>query len=566
MSDSNFSDYLNELADADGGVEEVVSESIKNLKGKIKDIEIKAPEPKVKEEPKVEKPKVDTSLADRAIETYKTKVIDAPTKPEEIAPKSIPSTIASRENIKAITRSLAGMRSSGNSGKNSPVPPGGAGNESSATGGNYYANTSSLSLESVEGPAEETLEEYQARIFESFGLSEASPSVMAAGREFYKRQKEEGSMDYESPRTKARKKAEAKSKAVKEETTQDGPEPTRKQRKGAMDNIKQNLNALHNKEDAGEKLTRAEKDKLALQNARAKAWGMKEDTTVDLIGILEDALLVAGAFDWQSVDAVTRQVCAENAILPKELNREFKAQHGVYPDKWILTQEEVEECGVYPLTEAQLMHKMGIVYDVSFLFRGGRQTFKFFWPTAHRPSQEEMQKAVELFYPRARLLAYYPSRDQGNNSMVVVPPMTENYSMVSADDWVVLSDADAMILEEISDEMGEPLCAPILQEDGTYEVLIANHDTGEEEVIEFGEAAAWTRKEGQNSEGGLNEKGRRSYERANPGSDLKRPQPEGGKRRDSFCARSDGQRKMHNIDCSKDPDKRICKARRKWKC
>ena len=34
---------------------------------------------------------------------------------------------------------------------------------------------------------------------------------------------------------------------------------------------------------------------------------------------------------------------------------------------------------------------------------------------------------------------------------------------------------------------------------------------------------AWTKKAGQNKEGGLNEKGRKSYERANPGSDLKAP-------------------------------------------
>jgi len=84
---------------------------------------------------------------------------------------------------------------------------------------------------------------------------------------------------------------------------------------------------------------------------------------------------------------------------------------------------------------------------------------------------------------------------------------------------------------------------------------------------------AWTRKKGQNREGGLNEAGRKSYERENPGSNLKAPVTgkvkKGGaasKRRKSFCARSDGQRKMHNIDCSKTPDKRICKARRKWKC
>ena len=42
-----------------------------------------------------------------------------------------------------------------------------------------------------------------------------------------------------------------------------------------------------------------------------------------------------------------------------------------------------------------------------------------------------------------------------------------------------------------------------------------------EEYVEEGEA--WTKKEGQNKEGGLNEKGRKSYERANPGSDLKAP-------------------------------------------
>ena len=42
------------------------------------------------------------------------------------------------------------------------------------------------------------------------------------------------------------------------------------------------------------------------------------------------------------------------------------------------------------------------------------------------------------------------------------------------------------------------------------------------EEVELDEAA-WTRKEGQNKNGGLNEKGRKSYERANPGSDLKAP-------------------------------------------
>jgi hypothetical protein len=56
-------------------------------------------------------------------------------------------------------------------------------------------------------------------------------------------------------------------------------------------------------------------------------------------------------------------------------------------------------------------------------------------------------------------------------------------------------------------------------------------------------SAAWQRKEGQNKKGGLNEKGRRSYEKQNPGSDLKAPvkgapkSAEEMKRKGSFLVR-----------------------------
>jgi len=49
---------------------------------------------------------------------------------------------------------------------------------------------------------------------------------------------------------------------------------------------------------------------------------------------------------------------------------------------------------------------------------------------------------------------------------------------------------------------------------------------------------AWQRKEGKNPNGGLNAKGRASAKKE--GMNLKPPQPEGGKRRDSFCARMSG--------------------------
>jgi hypothetical protein len=60
-------------------------------------------------------------------------------------------------------------------------------------------------------------------------------------------------------------------------------------------------------------------------------------------------------------------------------------------------------------------------------------------------------------------------------------------------------------------------------------------------MAEKKKSAAWTRKEGQNSKGGLNEKGRKSYERANPGSDLKAPVKSGDNpRRANFLARMGG--------------------------
>jgi hypothetical protein len=77
---------------------------------------------------------------------------------------------------------------------------------------------------------------------------------------------------------------------------------------------------------------------------------------------------------------------------------------------------------------------------------------------------------------------------------------------------------------------------------------------------------AWTRKEGQNPHGGLNARGRESYNRAH-GSHLKAPQPEGGPRRDSFCARMKGmKRKLTSKKTANDPNSRINKSLRAWKC
>ena len=85
---------------------------------------------------------------------------------------------------------------------------------------------------------------------------------------------------------------------------------------------------------------------------------------------------------------------------------------------------------------------------------------------------------------------------------------------------------------------------------------------------ELGEGAAWTKKSGKNKKGGLNEKGRKSYEAENPGSDLKAPsKKKGNKRRASFCARMKGmKKKLTSAKTARDPDSRINKSLRAWNC
>lgn len=80
--------------------------------------------------------------------------------------------------------------------------------------------------------------------------------------------------------------------------------------------------------------------------------------------------------------------------------------------------------------------------------------------------------------------------------------------------------------------------------------------------------SAWTRKAGKNKNGGLNEKGRKSYERENPGSDLKAPSKKvGNPRRKSFCARMKGMKaKLTSKKTASDPDSRINKSLRAWNC
>ena len=79
---------------------------------------------------------------------------------------------------------------------------------------------------------------------------------------------------------------------------------------------------------------------------------------------------------------------------------------------------------------------------------------------------------------------------------------------------------------------------------------------------------AWQRKAGKNQKGGLNEKGRKSYEAAHPGSDLTAPSKDAhNDRHKSFCARMMGMKKVNTSSkTANDPNSRINKSLRAWDC
>ena len=86
----------------------------------------------------------------------------------------------------------------------------------------------------------------------------------------------------------------------------------------------------------------------------------------------------------------------------------------------------------------------------------------------------------------------------------------------------------------------------------------------------------WQKANKKDKTDGMSQKAVNAYRREHPGSKLKtavttkpsklKKGSKASKRRKSYCSRSKGQMKMHNISCQKTPDKAICKARRRWNC
>jgi hypothetical protein len=170
----------------------------------------------------------------------------------------------------------------------------------------------------------------------------------------------------------------------------------------------------------------------------------------------------------------------------------------------------------------RLQSETGNIIAVILSWRGKTYSIRMFFPQVGMPTRKDVTLEIQKVYPGAQVLQYNVSGIQPGMPLIqVVNSKSKNY-------------------------------------------LLNNGTIGEEKIDEV---AAWQRKEGKSESGGLNEKGRKSYERENPGSDLKRPQPEGGSRRDSFCARMKGmKKKLTSAKTANDPDSRINKSLRAWNC
>jgi hypothetical protein len=185
-----------------------------------------------------------------------------------------------------------------------------------------------------------------------------------------------------------------------------------------------------------------------------------------------------------------------------------------------------EKCPSSIEESLRLPAQNGNLVSVITSWRGKNYMNKMFFPQTRMPSRREVTDQIQKVYPGAIVLSYQVSE--------FIPG--ETFIQTGGGNAATPGPSKAYV---------RPMS---------------------EEVIS--EVAAWQRKEGKNQSGGLNEKGRKSYERENPGSDLKAPSKKvGNPRRKSFCARMRGMKsKLTSAKTANDPNSRINKSLRAWNC
>ena len=229
----------------------------------------------------------------------------------------------------------------------------------------------------------------------------------------------------------------------------------------------------------------------------------------------------------------------------------------------------------------------GRYYVISLIWRGRQFTFTAYRANLSKMQRPQAQKLCDKMYPGCRVISFHES-DATDGPVVLTmeskdcgegkyycredkkcKPIPMGYHeredgyLVKNETYFYAGDSK----EEFKDKAKK-------KKENKKKVKV---DGGSTDVPNFPQdqvSEDWQKKSGKSPSGGLNEKGRKSYERQNPGSDLKAPVTgkvkKGGKaagRRASFCARMRGmKKKLTSAKTARDPDSRINKSLRKWKC
>ena len=375
----------------------------------------------------------------------------------------------------------------------------------------------------------------------------------------------------------------------KEETEQDGPEPTAKQRRGAMKNIRQNLNSLSH-EDPNSKRT---KQKQALQKARLKAYSEESDKVKEEVEQLDELSTdtlksyenkaakdrtkrfeKAGTQRFEARKAKqsgnSKKASALKKRSDKNADKAFRREAGMDQSYAKRAKAHGQKVGYTPDRSANVpAQKSNLVSRAKGSVRRALKN------EGYAPGDVDQKVGAVTAIPKkdqdaakARLLAKAKAKREkmGEDFEKEVP---------SGDVKKLVKKAVKRIDQNVSGhvdkkdksmgEYGEFVPSP----DGKSKIVTSvKKESLSNWRNEIEEGAAWTKKAGKNKEGGLNEKGRKSYEKENPGSDLKRPSKEvGNPRRKSFCARMKGmKKKLTSSKTANDPDSRINKSLRAWNC
>jgi hypothetical protein len=244
-----------------------------------------------------------------------------------------------------------------------------------------------------------------------------------------------------------------------------------------------------------------------------------------------------------------------------------------------------EECAVHGMKECpdekkideavRIPAKNGNLYLVSFSWKGKYMMMKIFFPEISRPTRTQVQDALEKVYPGCHVQRFDMTPYQPGEPMLTmgeeVEEVDEAAPAVAAVAAKGLKMAAGFAARKVAPAVAKGVVGAALKPAaalGSAAVSTALKPPAKSNTQTQTEGAAWTKKSGKNSEGGLNEKGRKSYEADNPGSDLKAPSKKvGNKRRSSFCARMKGmKKKLTSKKTASDPDSRINKSLRAWNC